>query len=175
MKKLISIYLLLIIATSCLAQKEKFTVDEERYYQTVVSLFQQFKNKQYDTTQRAAVFKQYVYFDNILADTSKNTILQRIKFFDEVFPRMLHYVDSVGMENLDAAPTRLFKADKNFFKPFESEELKDLLPFTLTYYDKNTPEKPIGVLLFEPKTHKLLAWILLNQGGYYYFLTFNMV
>ena len=35
MKKLISIYLLLIIATSCLAQKEKFTVDEERYYQTV--------------------------------------------------------------------------------------------------------------------------------------------
>ena len=88
---------------------------------------------------------------------------------------MLHYVDSVGMENLDAAPTRLFKADKNFFKPFESEELKDLLPFTLTYYDKNTPEKPIGVLLFEPKTHKLLAWILLNQGGYYYFLTFNMV
>jgi hypothetical protein len=116
-----------------------------------------------------------VYFDNVLADTSKNTILKKTKFFDEFFPKMLHYVDSVGIENLDAAPTSLFKENKNFFKPFESEELKDFLPFTLTYYNKNKPNEPIGVLLFEPKTHKLLTWILLSQGGYYYFLTFNLV
>lgn len=175
MKKLTNFCLILMLTSSCFAQKVQLTIDEEKYYHTAISLFEHFKRKSYDSTQRDLVFKQFVYFDNILADTSKNKIIERIKFFDEVFPKMLHYVDSVGIKNLDAVPSRLFKGNKEFFKPFETEELKELLPFTLTYYKKNKPDDPIGVLLFEPKTHKLLAWILLNQGGYYYFLTFNLV
>lgn len=175
MKKFISLSLILILSIPCLAQTEKFTIDEEKYYKTTAALFQYFKNKKYDTIQREIVFKQFIYFDNIRADTSKKTILNKIKFFEEYFPKMLHYVDSVGIDNLDAAPTRLFKGNKDFFKPFESDELKDLVPFTLTYYNKKKPTEPIGVLLFEPTTHKLLTWILLSQGGYYYFLTFNLV
>ncbi|NQX30299.1 hypothetical protein HQN85_01065 [Pedobacter boryungensis] len=159
-----------------MAQTKDFTEEEEKNYNTIKSLFEHFKDKGYDSAQRDFVFKHFVYFDNVLADTSKTQILKRTKFFDELFSQMIHYVDSVGMENLDAAPTRLFKDNPTFFKSFEAEsDLNKFLPFTLTYYDKRRPREPIGVLLFEPKTHKLLTWILLNQGGYYYFLTFNLL
>ena len=42
------------------------------------------------------------------------------------------------------------------------------------YFRKEEPENPLGVLLFESETDKLAAWIMINQGGYGYFLTFNL-
>jgi hypothetical protein len=42
------------------------------------------------------------------------------------------------------------------------------------YYRKDEPENPLGTLLFESGTDKLAAWIMINQGGYKYFLTFNL-
>ena len=176
LKRLFNLLLLLILTSSCLAQTKDFTKEEAKNYSTIKSLFEYFKGKGYDSTQRDFVFKQFVYFDNVLADTSKTQILKRTKFFDGLFSQMIHYVDSVGMDNLDAMPTRFFKDNIAFFKPFEAgRDLNEFLPLTLTYYNKKKPKEPIGILLFEPKTHKLLAWILLNQGGYYYFLTFNLL
>jgi uncharacterized membrane protein YvbJ len=80
----------------------------------------------------------------------------------------------VGLINLGAKPVRFFKHDKEFYKPF-TQEIKDLASMTLVYFDKRRPDEPLGTLLFEQKTHKLGAWILINQGGYHYFLTFNLV
>ena len=122
------------------------------------------------------MFKQFVYFDNILSDSSKTRIQQRTKLFDALFYQLTHFIDSVGIENLDAKPTAYFKDNTEFFKPYNNNgELHELLPLTLTYFDKRRPTEPIGTLLFEPKTHKLLAWVMVNQGGYRYFLTFNLV
>jgi len=42
------------------------------------------------------------------------------------------------------------------------------------YYRKEEPDNPLGTLLFEPETSKLIAWIMINQGGYKYFLIFNL-
>jgi len=172
--KFITTCLLLAFACNCSAQ-EDFTPDERKYYATVKSLLKNFEHKKYDSTQRAEVFEKFVYFDNILADTSKAKINERIKFFDALFPRVFRFVDSVGIENLDARPTRLFKTDTAYFQHFDKKgELEDLLPFAITFYYKKTPQIPLGTLLFEPKTHKLLAWTIINQGGYWYFLTFNL-
>jgi len=172
--KLIITSLLLAFTSNCFSQGS-FTPDETKYYATVKSLLKHFENKKYDSIQRAVVFEKFVYFDNILADTSKAKINERIKYFDAFFPLVFHFVDSLGVENLDAKPTRLFKSDSTYFSHFgEKGELKELLPFTLTYYHKKAPQVPLGTLLFEPKTHKLLAWAIINQGGYWYFLTFNL-
>lgn len=166
--------LLLAFAGNCLAQKS-FTPDETKYYTTAKSLLKYFEHKKYDSTHRAAVFEKFVYFDYILADTSKAKIKERIKFFDAFFPRVFHFVDSLGIENLDAKPTRLFKTDTAYFSHFSKKgELKELIGFTLTYYHKKAPQVPLGTLLFEPKTHKLMAWTVIDQGGYWYFLTFNL-
>ena len=176
-QKLFKTFLFLILTTSCFGQSKKgWTMDEEKNYATMKSLCEHFRGKTYDTTQRSIVFKEFVYFDNILGDTSKTKIQERIKLFDGLFYQMTHFIDSVGFENLEAKPTNFFKDNKTFFEPYNKDgELNELLPLTLTYYDKRTPNKPIGTLLFEPKTHKLLAWVIINQGGYRYFLTFNLV
>lgn len=176
MRKLYKTIFLLILTTTALGQTKDWTRDEQAFYITMKALCEHFKGTTYDTTQREFVFREYVYFDNILADTSEKKIQERIKWFDGLFYQMTHFIDSVGLENLDAKPTAFFKYNKAFFKPYDKDgELNELLPFTLTYFDKRRPDEPIGTLLFEPKTHKLLAWVIINQGGYRYFLTFNIV
>lgn len=174
--KLFKTLLFLILTTSSFAQKKGWTKDEEQFYVKMKSLCEYFKGKTYDTTQRDFVFKEFVYFDNILADTSKTRIEKRIKWFDGLFYQMTHFVDSVGLENLEAKPTNFFKDNKAFYEHYDiGGELNELLPLTLTYFDKRRPNEPIGTLLFELKTHKLLAWAIINQGGYRYFLTFNLL
>ncbi|MBC6109147.1 hypothetical protein H7U22_01810 [Pedobacter sp. CCM 8938] len=174
-KKIIIILFLLPSISYCFAQSK--TSAEEKNYKTMEAMFKYFKNKKYDTTQRDFVFKNFVYFDNVLADTAKNRITGRIKFFDMIFPKIFRYADSVGIENLDLISTSFFKDHTSFYKHFDKDgELNEVRPFTLTFYDKRNPKKePLGALLFEPKTHKLLAWSIINQGGYWYFLTFNLL
>lgn len=174
--KLLKTFFFLILTTTSFGQTQSWTKDEQDFYVKIKSLCEYFKEKNYDTTQREIVFKEYVYFDNVLADTSKTRIQKRIKWFDGLIYQMTHFIDSVGLENLDAKPTSFFKDNKEFFKPYDKGgELNKLLPLTLSYFDKRRPNEPIGTLLFEPKTHKLLAWVIINQGGYRYFLTFNLL
>ena len=169
-------FLFLIFATTSYAQTKGWSKDEEQFYVTMKSLCEHFKNQSYDTSQRDFVFNQFVYFDYVLNDTAKARIQKRIILFDDLFSQMNHFVDSIGLENLDAKPTIFFKDNKTFFEPYEKGgELNGHLPLTLTYFDKRRPTEPLGTLLFEAKTHKLVAWILINQGGYRYFLTFNLV
>lgn len=178
MMKLIiyAFFIICSLITGSFAQSNKWTNDEIQFYQKLKFITEYFHTRPYDTAQRGFVFKEFVYFENILTDTSNNRIKERIRWFDGLFIQMLHFVDSVGLENLDAAPTRFFKDDKIFFRPFDDNgELNELLPLTLVYFDKRKPNHPIGSLLFEKKTHKLLSWIIINQGGYCYFLTFNLI
>lgn len=176
MRNLIIPFLFSLIASPCFSQTKNLTKDEREYYKTVESLLNHYKNKKYDSSQRSFVFNTFVYFDYVLADTSKIKIKERIKYFDMLFPRIFRYVDSIGIKNLDLVPTKSFKDNTAFFKHFDKDgELNEVLPLTLTYYDKRNPKKePLGVLFFEQKTHKLAAWIIINQGGYWYFLTFNL-
>lgn len=176
MRKIYKTLLLLILTTAAFGQTKNWTRDEQGFYIKMKALCEYFKDRTYDTTQREFIFREYVYFDNILADTSKKKIQERIKWFDGLFYQMTHFIDSVGLENLDAKPTIFFKDNSAFFKPYDKDgELNELLPLTLTYFDKRKPDEPIGTLLFESKTHKLLAWVIINQGGYRYFLTFNLL
>lgn len=176
MRKLFTTFILLILSATCIGQTKDWTKNEQEFYVKMKSMCEHFKGKTYDTTQRDFVFKEYVYFDNILSDTSKTRIQERIKFFDGIFYRMTLFIDSVGLENLDAMPTAYFKDNGEFFKPFDKEgELNELLPLTLSYFDKRRPNEPLGTLLFESKSHKLLSWIIIDQGGYCYFLTFNLI
>jgi hypothetical protein len=167
---------ILTVAIGVFAQDKSWTKDEQQYYTTMKSLCEHFKGKTYDTTQRDIIFERFVYFDYILADTSKSTVQKRIRKFDALFYRMTHFIDSVGLDNLEARPTRYFKDQKGFSELYKSGEMNDVLPFTLTYFDKRRPEEqPLGALLFDAATHKLLSWMLIGQGGSLYFLTFNML
>jgi hypothetical protein len=173
--KLFNTILFLMLTATSIGQTKDWTKDEQKFYTTIKSLYEHFKDRTYDTSQRNFLFKKYVHFDHILRDASKTRIQERVKVFDVLFYKMMHVIDSIGLDNLDARPTRFFKSNKPFFDPFEEDrELNELLPFTLTYFDKRRPNEPMGALLFEPKTHKLISWVMVDQGGYFYFLTFNL-
>ncbi|WP_131536136.1 hypothetical protein [Pedobacter nototheniae] len=175
-KKLFTFCLFSCLTIVCFAQTNDLTEDEKKYIQNARSLFEYFDNRAYSSTLRDSVFEKFVYFDNILADSSKTRVNERKILFDRMFPKMLHLVDSVGIKNLVVVPTRFFINDSTYFKHFGKDgELHKLLPFILTYYNKATPDIPMGLLLFEPRTHKLMAWMIINQGGYWYFLTFNLL
>lgn len=172
--KFVTTLIYLLLAICVLGQKPGWTKDEELYYKTTKDLCDYLHNNKYDTSQRDFIFKNYVYFDYVLNDTSAIRIKSRIEYFDKLFPLFQHFIDSVGLTNLDAKPASYFKSDTDFYKPF-TDDIKDLESMTLAYFDKRRPDEPIGTLLFEKKTHKLGAWILIDQGGYYYFLTFDLV
>ena len=71
MRKLFTTFILLILSATCIGQTKDWTKNEQEFYVKMKSMCEHFKGKTYDTTQRDFVFKEYVYFDNILSDTSK--------------------------------------------------------------------------------------------------------
>ena len=67
-----------------------------------------------------------------------------------------------------------FDEDKAKLKALGGEKMYAKDDNVFAYFRKEEPENPLGVLLFESETDKLAAWIMINQGGYGYFLTFNL-
>jgi hypothetical protein len=152
------------------AQNSSWTKEEKEYYTKTKELCNYLKATPYDTAKRQFIFSNFIRFANPKNDTSQN----RLQFFDMLLYHFYHFVDSVGLENLDAKPVRFFKNDTTFYKPF-NEELKwaDSMSLVLAYYDKQELAKPLGALLYEPESRKLLSWVILNIGGWL-FLTPNM-
>ncbi|MDI9363778.1 MAG: hypothetical protein QM541_02415 [Flavobacterium sp.] len=155
------------------AQSKLLSQSEKASYSTLSDLAKFIERKPYQISERDTLFEKFIYFDYILKDTLKDRVNKRIEIFDGLFINLQHFVDSVGVKNLDALSIRFFKNDIAFYKPF-TEELKEAAPNTFAYFNKTNPNKPLGVILFEPKTHKIVAWIIIDQGGYKYFLTFNL-
>lgn len=178
MKPLAILCLLLLLAIQSFAQSQSMTKSQRQSYKVMQALCSYYTGTKYDTLQRGEVVKRFIYFGNSVTDTLASKKGQRVRQFDWLFARVVHFIDSVGVNNLDAKPTVSFKRDKEYFLPFAKKGfggLHKFLPYTLTYFDKRNPTKPIGTLFFEPRTHKLAAWIIINQGGHYYPLSFNLL
>ncbi len=177
---------LLLIYNASFAQKTiapDWNNHEVVQYETLSALAEYVAKTDKSKIYRDTLFKKYIYFDNVLGDADTVRREQRIVSFDELFPYFTKTLDSLGLLNLDAKPIRFYKSDK-IYDPFREEGAKQsidgesmYIPDTdvFAYFRKSEPNKPLGVLLFEHETNKLAAWILINQGGYKYFLTFNLL
>lgn len=164
----------ILFCNTTFAQSQSMQKDEKAYYKTLSDLVKFIEKKPYHFSQRDTLFDRFIYFDYILKDTLKERVTKRIEIFDGLFSNLQHFVDSVGGKNLDALPMRFFKNDIAFYKPF-TEELKEAATNTFAYFNKANPNKPLGIIRFEAKTHKIIAWIVIDQSGYKYFLTFNLL
>jgi hypothetical protein len=175
MKKLALFILIILNILPAFSQKmNSFSPKEKEYYNTIKGFCDYLEKNPHALEKRDTIFKSWVLFDYVLADTSESRKDLRIRQMDQLLAVFKHFIDSAGADNLDAAPIRYYKDSKEFFKPF-AENLAEQVPVTFAYYDKNNPQHPIGYLLFDEKTGKLVSWVLINQGGHYYFLTFNVV
>jgi hypothetical protein len=181
----ILIGLLLLTSSLCLGQKtsaESWTENELAQYTKLNELAQYVHNKEKSEISNDSLFAKYIYFDYVLNDTVSERKEERLSKFNGIFDFFVNTVDSIGLKNLGAKPVRFYKNHK-IYEPFDKEIAmesvggkkmysKDANVFA--YYRKEEPQNPLGTLLFEPETDKLIAWIMINQGGYKYFLTFNL-
>ncbi|WP_303317497.1 hypothetical protein Q4Q34_00525 [Flavivirga abyssicola] len=175
MKKII-IGILISTSFFCFGQNKKienWTEKEKIKYQKLIELAQYVNGKEKSEISNDILFKKYIEFDYVLKDTSKIRIEKRIQSFDTLFYYFRRPIDSLEIKNLDAKPVRFYKEHK-IYKPFNNE-LAGIKSNVFVYFIKDKPENPKGTLWFDEKSNKLIAWILLNQGGYRYFLSFNLL
>ncbi|MBD3863473.1 hypothetical protein [Olleya marilimosa] len=165
-------------------KSKDWTNDETAYYNTFENLARYTYKKDIDSISKDTLIEKYIYFDYVLKDTVQERKQKRIKKLIPLFSYFKKTLDSLGIDNIDAKPIRFYKNHK-IYEPFDEDKTQlktvggkkmyteDVNVFA--YFRKEEPENPLGTLLFEPKTHKLLSWVLINQGGYRYFLLFNIL
>lgn len=182
---LILIAILLLISSFSFGQKisnENWTISEKNQYSKLTELANYVYKKEKNKISKDRLFKKYIYFDYVLNDTVSTRREKRLVAFDTIFYPFRKNLDSLGIKNLDAKPVRFYKNHK-IYEPFKEENAKETISgekmYTkdsnvFAYYRKEDPENPLGTLLFEPETAKLVSWIMINQGGHKYFLTFNL-
>lgn len=186
MKKLITA-IIILSACSAFGQKsnsENWIKSDSAQYKNLKGLASYIYQKKKIEISKDSLFKNYIYFDNVLNDTDIKRRDKRIAAFDTLFYFLRKTVDSIGLANLDAKPVRFYKNHK-IYEPFDKEKsgLKTLEgekvyakdDNVFAYYRKDEPDSPLGVLLFEAESGKLCAWIMIDQGGHRYFLTFNLM
>jgi|GEM_PF-926769 len=176
---------LLMSTGFCFGQKinsENWTENEKAQYAKLTTLTNYVYKKTKSEISKDNLFKKYIYFDYVLNDTDSKRKEKRVMAFDTLFYFFRKTVDSIGLKNLDAKPVRLYKHHK-IYDPFKKElaietvggeKMYEKDANVFAYYRKEDPENPIGTLLFDPETNKLVSWIMIDQGGYKYFLTFNL-
>ena len=184
MKKAI-ISILILTSFICFGQDKKFenwTENEKSHYHKLLKLAKYVEGQNKNQISKDTLFDKFIFFDYVLNDTITERREKRLEVFDTLFYSFRKTIDSFGLENLDAKPVRFYK-EHEIYKPFDEDQAmksisgekmyeKDSNVFA--YYRKEEPETPLGTLLFEPETGKLVAWIMIDQGGYKYFLTFNL-
>jgi len=172
MKKVLILFLI-FNSYITFAQNEKWNDKEKLMYAKLEGLAKYINGKNKAAISKDTLFEKYIEFNYVLSDTLETRKKNRIQSFDTLFYYFRKKIDSLGIENIDAKPIRFYK-DNKIHEPFE-KELDKIKSNVFAYYEKDKPEIPKGTLWFDEKSNKLIAWILLNQGGYSYFLSFNLL
>lgn len=179
--KIIIFYILVSATFTCSGQSKKFenwSQSEKSQYNTLFDLAKYVDGKVKDEISKDTLFNRYIYFDYVLNDTNIERRERRLAAFDTLFYSFRKTIDSLGIENLDAKPVRFYKNHK-IYEPFDKEAAMESVggkkmysesSNVFAYYLKKKPETPLGTLLFNAETYKLGAWIMIDQGGYKYFL-----
>jgi hypothetical protein len=153
---------------------DDWTTSEKQYYANLKALCTYIQSQHGKIQIEDSLIKKYILFDYVLNDTSKARIEKRIGEVNQLLEGFGHFVDSAGTTNLEAEPIRFLQNIPIVYNKFE-EYLKDQIPYIFAYYNKGNANTPLGYLLFDPQSKKLVSWILLKQGRHYYFLIFNLI
>ncbi|MDP4255365.1 MAG: hypothetical protein Q8938_15255 [Bacteroidota bacterium] len=150
--------------------KNALNPDEKAYYSKLKGLCNALHDNRYLDD---SVMRKFILLDYVLNDTSKARISDRMVKIKGLLVNFGRYIDSVGLPNLDAAPLKYYIKNPKIDSVFEPD-LKKSIPYIFAYFRKDNRKSPLGYILFDPESGKVVSWILLNQGGARFFLTFNL-
>jgi hypothetical protein len=174
LKWLFTCVLIAVRLTASSQISNDWTVSEKQYYANLKALCNYIQDQNGKIDIEDSLVKKYILFDYVLNDTAKARITKRIGEVNQLLQSFGHFIDSAGMTTLDAEPIRFLQNIPVVYQKFE-EYLNDQIPYIFAYYSKGSANTPLGYLLFDPQSKKLVSWILLKQGRHYYFLIFNLI
>lgn len=172
-----SYYLVILLIFFCtilaISQPNEMWTDKEKsYYVTLKELTSYVSENKNTKISNDSLLYKFIFLDYVTNDTTIEQKEYRLQFIDTIFNFFKETVDSIGLDNLDAKPIRFYK-EHIIYEPFKNELINSKAN-VFAYYNKKIPNNPLGTLLFEPNSNKLVSWILISQGGHSYFLIFNL-
>lgn len=174
-KKLLVFGIIVFISHNIFSQKDKF----KDWHPTEIEYYKNLKKLAYYVggkpdadfeISKDSIIQKYIYINEESKDSIHKNTVYSIEYKNGLFNTYFtKAIDKHGLENLDAQPLRFYKETDSIYRPFR-KALNKVSQYVLVYYLKGSPEKPIGTLVFEPKSKKLASWILLSQGssGWFY-------
>jgi hypothetical protein len=142
------------------SQKDKFKdwqPNETHYYKNLEKLAEYVGDKPYAYFEisKDSLIQNFLYINEESKDSIFNNTVYSIEYknglFNTYFTKAIH---RHGLENLDAQPLRFYKETDSIYQPF-IKSLRNISHLIMVYYLKGSSEKPLGTLLFEPKSQKL--------------------
>lgn len=153
-------------------ESELWSQKEKEYYRTLIDLKSYLEANKYSKISKDSIFDKYVFFENVLNDTAGDRRERRINMFDSIFKYIPETLDSIGADNINFKPIRFYKSQK-IYHPFQ-KTLQGLESEVFVYFVNE--KEPIGCILFDKETSKIVSWILLRQGDSgWFFLTFDLL
>lgn len=157
------------------SQKDKFKdwhPTEIEYYNGLKQLAEYVEGKPgvHFEISKDSIIQKFLYINEKSKESIHKNTVYGIEYKNGLFNTYLtKAINKHGLENLDAQPLRFYNETDSVYRPFK-KALNTISPYVLVYYLKGSPEKPLGTLLFEPRSQKLNSWILLSQGssGWFY-------
>lgn len=157
---------MLLISFSCSSQnnyseKEKKLIDLFKSFTDYIKT----KTDITDSTQLKYLMEDYLFVDAKIPSNEKIEVLKKqVKTFYNFLKK-----ENLA-ENISAVPVR-FADDKSVYNDLSSFQKEN----TLVFFDKRSPKKIIGYMLFMPRVAKVISepriwsWTLLYQYGKYMF------
>ncbi len=167
MKKIICISVLICLSQFLFAQ-ENLDIQRVNNFRSFCKYLKKTDSLKLDTF---VLFHRYVDINYIKSDSSKVRIQKRLQYMVKLCRDVKSHVNMLWLKDYDA--TKL--SNYHFKNAEETNGLKEIEDQVYVYFLKAKPETPLGYIRFAPQTNKVISWILINQGGYHYFLTLNMM
>jgi hypothetical protein len=161
---------------SCVSAQDQLTwpKQQQRYYALLSDFCHFLQEDPANINRQQYIFDHYVDYPQYDNDTAQKRNAERLTAFGILLTHLKSFIDSVGLNNLDAKPAQFWHNDSLAFAPF-TNGLVETPTNCLGYFNKQNPQKPYSYLLFDPRSGKLISWLLINQGGKYYFFQFDML
>ena len=153
---------------------EGWLPEEIKYYNNLKRLAEYVNEKSEVDIGMDTTIQKFLKIEEASRDSINRNTVYSIEYRNGVFSNFVKGINKHGLENLDAKPLRFYKENDSLYRPFDralKEVAPDFDPNVMVYFRKENPEKPLGTLLFDVETHKLISWVLLKgEGGSYFFL-----
>ncbi len=166
MKRYRFLLMMLLISFSCSSQNN-YSEKEKKFLDLFKSFTDYIKTKTdiTDSTQLKYLMQEYLFVDAKIPSNEKIEVLKKqVKTFNNFLQK-----DNLA-ENISAVPVR-FADDKSVYNHLSSFQKEN----TLVFFDKRSPKKIIGYILFMPPVAKVISepriwsWTLTFQYGKYMF------